>query len=53
LYHPASQTVYEFRGRGYIQYMRNAEGKQTKDLKKRKFKAERQDNPRESTRVNI
>lgn len=53
LYHPASQTVYEFRGRGYIQYMRNAEGKQAKDLKKRKFKAERQDNPRESTRVNI
>jgi hypothetical protein len=53
LYHPTSQTVYEFRGRGYIQYMRNAEGKQTKDLKKRKFKAERQDNPRESKRVNI
>ena len=53
LYHPASQTVYEFRGRGYIQFMKNAEGRKTQELKKRKFKAKRQDNPRESKRESI
>ena len=53
LYHPSSQTIYEFRGRGYIQFIRDAEGRQTKEQKKRKFKAERKDNPRESNRINI
>ncbi len=53
LYHPASQSIYEFRGRGYIQFMKNAEGKQTQVLKKRKFKAKRKDNPRESKRISI
>jgi len=51
LYHISSGTTYEFTGRGYIQYLRNAEGKQTKDLKKRKFKSERKSNPRESKRI--
>ena len=50
LYHPSSQTIYEFTGRGYIQYMKNAEGKQTQQLKKRKFKATKKENPREKTR---
>lgn len=53
LYHPSSQTIYEFRGRGYIQFMKNAEGKQTKELKMRKFKAERKNNTRDSNRKNI
>lgn len=50
LYHPSSGTTYEFTGRGYIQYLKNAEGKQTEALKKRKFKAERKDNFREHNR---
>ena len=51
LYHIASGTIYEFTGRGYIQYLRNAEGKQTSKAKKRKFKSERKENPRENSRV--
>lgn len=51
LYHISSQTIYEFTGRGYIQFMRDAAGKETKKPKMRKFKAERQDNPRENNRV--
>ncbi|MGB3605924.1 nicotinic acid mononucleotide adenyltransferase [Psychroserpens sp.] len=55
LYHPSSQTVYEFTGRGYIQFLRepNALGRESKDLKqlkKRKQKTTKQDNPRNSTR---
>tara|TARA_R100001377_G_C3190601_1_gene110406 strand:- start:523 stop:1479 length:957 start_codon:yes stop_codon:yes gene_type:complete len=50
LYQPTSGTTYEFTGRGYIQFLRNAEGKQSNQLKKRKFKAEKQDNPREPIR---
>jgi len=53
LYHPASQSIYEFRGRGSIQFMKNAEGKQTQVLKKRNFKAKRKDNPRDSKRISI
>jgi len=53
LYQPTSGTVYEFTGRGYIQFLKNAEGKQTDQLKKRKFKAEKQDNPREPIREKI
>lgn len=51
LYHPASGTVYEFKGRGYIQYMKSAEGKQTKEPKQRKRISKMQDNPRTSSRV--
>lgn len=54
LYHPSSGTYYEFEGRGYIQYMRNADGNSDKskalENKKRKQKSEKTDNPRENTR---
>jgi hypothetical protein len=55
LYHPTSNTVYEFTGRGYIQFLRNAdaEGKQIegkKELKKRKQKTAKKENPRVNTR---
>ena len=51
LFHPSSGTVYEFQGRGYIQFLResNAEGKRidgSKQLKKRKQKSAKKDNPR-------
>ena len=51
LFHTASGTTYEFAGRGYIQYMKTAEGKKTESPKMRKFKNERKENPRENTRV--
>ena len=55
LYHPDSETVYEFEGRGYIQYLKieNTKGKSidSKQDKKRKFKKDRVENPRENTRV--
>ncbi len=54
LFHPASETVYEFEGRGYIQYLKNGNTKgkaKTAVEKKRKFKKDRVDNPRENTRV--
>jgi len=55
LFHPSSQTVYEFTGRGYIQFLREttASGKRIevkKELKKRKQKAAKRDNPRVNTR---
>jgi hypothetical protein len=55
LFHPASGTVYEFRGRGYIQFIRNSGGttapsKTSKEIKKRKQKTEKVDNPRENNR---
>lgn len=55
LYHSTSNTVYEFTGRGYIQFLRNAdtEGKQIdskKELKKRKQKTAKKENPRVNTR---
>lgn len=54
LYHPSSGTYYEFTGRGYILYMKNAEGKVDKSKssgeKLRKQKTEKKDNPRESIR---
>lgn len=51
LFHPSSETVYEFKGRGYIQFLKSADGKgKTKVEKKRKFKKQRVDNPRENTR---
>jgi|SRR5690554_4930720 len=51
LFHTASGTTYEFAGRGYIQFMRNAEGKKIETPKFRKFKSERKENPRENSRV--
>jgi len=54
LYHPNSGTVYEFVGRGYIQYLKesNTKGKTaTQKDKLRKFKKEKVENPRESKRV--
>lgn len=59
LYHPNSGTTYEFKGKGYIQYLRSAEGKSSvidgkthkvELQKKRKQKTPKKDNPRESTR---
>jgi len=54
LYHPLSGTFYEFEGQGYIQFLRNAQGKMdtTKPSgdKKRKQKSKKIDNPRENTR---
>lgn len=52
LYHPASQTVYQFVGRGFIQYLKTTS---TKDKVKatEKLRKERKDkieNPRENTR---
>ena len=53
LFHPSSETVYEFEGRGYIQYLKsdgNTKGKKVQKDKKRKFKKDRVANPRENTR---
>ncbi|TNJ47003.1 nicotinic acid mononucleotide adenyltransferase [Tamlana fucoidanivorans] len=49
LFHPSSKTVYRFLGRGYIQYLKTADGKTAE--KKRKFRKDKVDNPRENTRV--
>jgi hypothetical protein len=55
LYHPTSNTVYQFTGRGYIQFLRetDAEGRKIegqKEPKKRKQKTAKKDNPRVNTR---
>ena len=55
LFHPASGTVYKFSGRGYIQFIRSKEGdttssKGSKEVKKRKQKTEKVDNPRFNSR---
>lgn len=55
LYHNASGTIYEFSGRGYIQFMRQSdvEGKiinETDKPKMRKQKTDKKDNPRTSNR---
>jgi len=50
LYHPASGTVYEFTGRGYIQYLRSIGVTTTSKTKMRKQRIEKIDNPRENTR---
>ncbi len=34
LYHPSSETVYEFKGRGYIQYLKSGKGSVEKKRKK-------------------
>ncbi|MBT8246095.1 MAG: nicotinic acid mononucleotide adenyltransferase [Winogradskyella sp.] len=55
LLHAASGAVYEFKGLGYIEFLRtsNAQGRmieQTDRPKKRKQKTVKKDNPRENTR---
>ncbi|WP_282122658.1 nicotinic acid mononucleotide adenyltransferase [Algibacter mikhailovii] len=51
LFHPASETIYQFKGRGYIQYLKTTDGKKEQKNKTRKFKKDRIENPREKTRV--
>lgn len=54
LYHAASGTAYEFVGRGYIQYLKTTDtkGKTSGTLEKmRKYRKDKVENPRESTRV--
>lgn len=55
LHHAASGTTYEFVGKGYIQYLKSANSKnsvkKTDTDKMRKFKSERVENPRENTRL--
>ena len=51
LFHPTSETVYEFKGRGYIQYLKTTDGKKEVKEKKRKFRKDKVDNPRENNRV--
>ena len=53
LFHLASETIYEFKGRGYIQFLKSDSTKDKSAVKKdkrRKFKSERKENPRENTR---
>ncbi|RIA10965.1 hypothetical protein OE09_2847 [Flavobacteriaceae bacterium MAR_2010_72] len=55
LFHPNSGTTYEFKGRGYIQFMRTSgdaskTSKTNGELKKRKQKTEKTDNPRDNNR---
>ena len=52
LYHPASQTEYEFVGRGYIQYLKASDikNKTTSTEKLRKERKDKIENPRENTR---
>jgi hypothetical protein len=53
LYHAASGTAYEFIGRGYIQYLKTTDtkGKTTTSEKMRKYRKDKIENPRESTKV--
>ena len=55
LFHPSSETIYEFEGRGYIQYLKTSKSKGddaagTKD-KMRKHRKDKVPNPRENTRA--
>lgn len=54
LYHPTSGTYYEFEGRGYIEFMRTADGgkdtSKSSGNKKRKQKTVKKNNPRVNTR---
>jgi len=53
LYHPASKTVYQFTGRGYIQYLKTSNKKNSTTTSTEKLRKERKDkveNPRENTR---
>lgn len=54
LLHPSSGTVYEFRGRGYIQYLKTGttvDKSKSSALKKRKQRSAKKENKRENTRV--
>lgn len=55
LYHPSSGTYYEFRGRGYIQYMESNDGvsgKSTSSIEKlRTQKTDKKNNPRSNMRL--
>jgi hypothetical protein len=54
LYHPSSETIYEFKGRGYIPFYRTSTAKgevsKSTEPKKRKQRTDKIDNPRENTR---
>lgn len=54
LFHPSSGTFYEFKGRGYIQFLKSATGKaditKPSEEKKRKQKTEKTENLRVNTR---
>lgn len=50
LYHPSSGTLYEFKGNGYIEYMRVASSKKKQAPKKRTQKTKKVDNPRTPSR---
>lgn len=53
LYQPSSQSVYQFEGRGYIQYMKTTNTKNKNAVTSPKMRTERKDkvdNPRVSTR---
>ncbi len=53
LYHPSSETVYEFEGRGYIQYLKTDDltrKASPKRNEKRKARKDKVPNPRENTR---
>ena len=54
LYHPTSETVYEFEGRGYIQYLKTSNSKRKASIKRnemRKHRKNKVSNPRKNTRV--
>ena len=55
LFHPKSQTIYEFKGRGYIQYLKqsgNIKNRTDRQYfqKKRKRKSLQKENPRQNNR---
>lgn len=54
LFHPRSETVYEFEGRGYIQFLRQdgtTKGEKVNKDKLRKHRADKIENPRTANRV--
>lgn len=54
LYHTISETIYEFKGRGYIQYLKGGDSKRKASVKRNEMRKHRKDkveNPRENTRV--
>lgn len=53
LFHPSSETVYEFEGRGYIQYLKSdgvTKGTKVSKDKMRKHRKNKVSNPRKNTR---
>ena len=55
LYHPSSETVYEFEGRGYIEYLKTGEKGRKATAKRNEMRKHRKNkvvNPRENIRVN-